>query len=132
MTALERLAISLAPERLTQNTYRASGEVTQVLNYNPYRVGLVLRNAGGPNGGGDLRLRYKDTERFQEEEAIHIVPPGGQLTPGDISDGSFVPKQPIQCLFPSETTILTIAEWERRLPSQVTDIARNLGFRVQR
>lgn len=132
MTALERLAISLAPEDLTQNTYRNSGAREQVLNYNPYRVGLVLRNAGGPNGGGDIRLRYKEEERFQNAEAVHVVPPGGQLTPGDISDGSFVPKQSIQAVFPAETTILTVAEWERRLPQSVTDVARNLGFRVQR
>jgi len=132
MTALERLAISLAPEDLTQNTYRNSGAREQVLTYNPYRVGLVLRNAGGPNGGGDIRLRYKEEERFQNAEAVHVLPPGGQLTPGDISDGSFVPKQSIQAVFPAETTILTVAEWERRLPQSVTDVARNLGFRVQR
>jgi len=92
----------------------------------------VLRNAGGPNGGGDIRLRYKEEERFQDVEAVHVLPPGGQLTPGDISDGSFVPKQSIQAVFPAETTILTVAEWERRLPQSVTDVARNLGFRVQR
>ena len=132
MTAFERLAISLAPEDLTQNTYRNSSAREQVLNYNPYRVGLVLRNAGGPNGGGDIRLRYKEEERFQDVEAVHVLPPGGQLTPGDISDGSFVPKQSIQAVFPSSTTILTVAEWERRLPQSVTDVARNLGFRVQR
>lgn len=130
MTAIEQLAISIAKEDLTQNTYRGESQVIQVLNYNPYRVGLVLRNDGGPAGGGDIRLRYKDEDDFGSEEAIHVLPPGSQLTPGDFSDGSFVPKQSIQAVFSSETTVLTIAEWQRRLPQRVTDVARELGLEV--
>jgi len=128
MNAAQRLASLFVDQRLSQSTYRASDEVTQVLNRSPTRTGFVLRNAGGPRGGGPLHVRYRSYEDFQDNEAVHRIEPQAQLTFSD--SGTNTPRQEVQVKFPSAETDLVVAEWRADLPSSVFEAARKIGIKI--
>jgi hypothetical protein len=128
MQAAQRLASLFVGQTLVQNTYRASGTTIQVLNRSPTRTGFVLRNAGGPNGGGNLYVRYRSFKDFTEKEAIHRIQPQAQLTFSD--SGTDTPRQEVQVRFPSKETDLAVAEWRADLPKSVYEAARSVGIRI--
>lgn len=126
MTALERLAITFAKQDVRQNSYRGADEVKQVLADNRYRRGLLIRQAGGANGGGTLHVRYESKQSFTAEQAIHEIPPGGQLT--FIEAGATCPRQQVQVLFPADRTVCTVAEWVVRPPRKVRSLVESLNL----